>query len=130
MFIHGFPAPDKGTPYKIEDVDGQYQIAEKYRLFDIVLSMNHQMMLTELRLTSSDLEGVFRPRFSRQPKGYLLTALESSLTTKSQTAESAFTVEYQEVEGLELPKTVVAKAGSVRIPLNFSDYHIKTDKRQ
>jgi hypothetical protein len=48
---------------------------------------------------------------------------------KSFAVESAFTVDYQEVEGFELPKTVTVKIGDTQIALNFTDYHLKTSEK-
>jgi hypothetical protein len=129
MFMHGFPVPDKSTDYKIEDLNGQYRIAEKNGPYDVVLLMNPQMIVTELRVISPELEHLFHPQFSRRSNGYLLTSADSSLRMKSFAVESAFTVDYQEVEGFELPKTVTVKIGDTQIALNFTDYHLKTSEK-
>lgn len=128
-FMHGLPVSDKSNDYKIEHVDAQYRIAEKNGPFDIVLLMNPQMIVAELRVISPDFEHVFHPQFSRRSNGYLLTSADSSLRMKSFAVESAFTVDYQEVEGFELPKTVTAKIGDTQIALNFNDYRLKTREK-
>jgi len=111
---------------KVEDLNGQYRISQKQGENEALISMDRDLMITEVKVSMSGTEVTLVPKFSKSPKGYIATGFDGKFSTAAGNAEVVVEIENQEVEGFALPKTVTAIAqGKVRIPLSFTNYEIK-----
>ena len=114
---------------KVENVNGQYRISYKQGEADALVTMDRELMITEIKVSMQGTDVSVVPKFSRSPKGYIVTGFAGTFRTAAGNAEIAMEVENQEVDGFNLPKTVTAIApGNIRIPFNFSNYEIKKIK--
>jgi hypothetical protein len=129
QFMYGVPGPDRRREFTTQEVDGEYRITQKEGQVDILLTMNSDLALTEVRTTTGDIVVTVRPKLSHLPGGYLFSGYGTTYFKKgSGPVASQVLIENRDVEGFQLPVQVIGVMGGVRVPLTFSAYQIK--KRQ
>ncbi len=91
---------------------------------DIVL--NRDSLLTSMKVTTDSTIIVMNPKYSKMDKGLLMTSLNSDINNGTQKVN--FDVQYQTVEGFQLPGKVVYQVTfptqAVSIEMAFSNYQI------
>jgi len=89
--------------------------------------------MQQMSVKSPDTDAVFHLVFSQVNKGHLITGYESTVKAASTAGQQDRTVhiEYQEIEGLELPQTLIATfpapAAKLTVQFKFEDYQIKRE---
>ena len=131
QFLSGFPGPEPDDKnFRIEKSGDQYRITQQQGQLHVLVFMTAELVVTEARLTvPNSVEVTVHPHFSKQGELFLLTGWDSTIGTAAGTLEAAATIENQEVEGFELPKTLNITAGGIRMPLRFNNYKIKKRSR-
>lgn len=91
---------------------------------DIVL--NRDSLLTSMKVTTTSAIIVMNPKYSKTDKGLLMTSLNSDINNGTQKVN--FEVQYQTVEGFQLPGKVSYQVTfptqAVSIEMAFSNYQI------
>jgi hypothetical protein len=91
---------------------------------DIVL--NRDSLLTTMKVTTTSAIIVMNPKYSKTDKGLLMTSLNSDINNGTQKVN--FEVQYQTVEGFQLPGKVSYQVTfptqAVSIEMSFSGYQI------
>jgi hypothetical protein len=91
---------------------------------DIVL--NRDSLLTTMKVTTTSAIIVMNPKYSKTDKGLLMTSLNSDINNGTQKVN--FEVQYQTVEGFQLPGKVSYQVTfptqAVSIEMSFSNYQI------
>ena len=121
--------PEDGKSFTTEVLDGQYRFIQKTGQSEIITLVNRDLLVTEVRRIRPQTEVTVHPQFSGQPgsgppdsgkaRGYVLTGFGSGTTIASRAAEMKVSIDLQELDGFQLPKTVMIAAGISGVPLAF-----------
>ena len=119
--------PEATSVQNIIETDDGYRIQAKDGEMKTDLTMNKESVISNITVTSLLLTGTTRPTFTKTSRGLLLNKLDSNIGEGQ--IKSVITIEYQELEGLQLLKSVLYdstdRGEKHIIELNFSDYSIK-----
>jgi hypothetical protein len=93
---------------------------------NVDLVLNRDSLLTSMKVTSTSAIIVMNPKYSKTDKGLLMTSLNSDINNGTQKVN--FEVQYQTVEGFQLPSKVSYQVTfptqAVSIEMSFSNYQI------
>jgi len=129
QFVFNTLLPDEDSEYTVVELGGKYRLSYKEGAADIVTTMDHDFRIEQIEVASPQFNAAFKTQWSNTPKGLLLVAYGAAIKTASASLSLTVKIEYQEIEGLELPSAIVATVpagdGEVAIPVAFADYQIK-----
>jgi hypothetical protein len=109
LFLHGFPGPRRDKEFKIDEAFGEYRIAQ----FNVILTVNSDLELTELRTKKPGVIVTIHPKLSQLPSGYLFSGYATTYFRQgSGPVSSHVQIENREVEGFQLPNQVIAVMGA------------------
>jgi hypothetical protein len=93
---------------------------------NVDLVLNRDSLLTTMKVTTTSTIIVMNPKYSKTDKGLLMASLNSDINNGTQKVN--FEVQYQTVEGFQLPGKVSYQVTfptqAVSIEMTFSDYQI------
>ena len=120
------PLPEPGTSFRLERGPTDYSITyQKGKMF-VNSNLSKEYAITSQKVTEPDSESTLHPHFQKTGKGFLLDAYDSQSVArggKDNTSLSA-SLEYQDVAGLKLPRTLKLSAtvagNSFRADFEFS----------
>jgi hypothetical protein len=130
MLTSPFPAVE--SEYQLEDQGGEYRLSYKDGTADVVTLMNKDFTITLIKVTSPEFLSSFRPVFARTQKGFILSGYSADYQPRvgSGTVALKVQLEYQEVNGLQLPRKLsldsVYDGAPTQMELVFGDYQVKT----
>ncbi|MBZ5524054.1 MAG: hypothetical protein LAP21_17600 [Acidobacteriia bacterium] len=110
VFVVSPPLPELATPFELEN-GADYSLSYKDGATDVVTLMGRDFAVKALQVTAQEFVSILKPRFSKTPKGYLMTAYDADYEGaggKDKT-ELQVAIDYQPVEGLQVPKTLNLK---------------------
>jgi hypothetical protein len=124
------PFPPTDSDYKLEDLGPKYRVSYKEPgNADVVLVINKDFTVAEMKATTPEFEGIIRPTFEKSPAGFLLTAYEADYQPASVSPTHLHVeINYQEVSKLQLPKKLYVAVGmpvDTRIELAFTDCSVE-----
>jgi hypothetical protein len=131
-FMLTSPLPEVESEYQLEDQGGEYRISYKDGPAEVVTLMNKDFTITVIKVTSPEFLSTFRPVFTRTQKGFILSGYSADYQPTSGKGVVALTVqvEYQEVNGLQLPRKLSLDSkydgNPTQMELIFADYQVKT----
>lgn len=123
-----FPDPD--GQYQLEDQGDKYELTYGEGSVHVVIVMSHELAIESMRVAMPKLDATLRPEWSASRDGFLLKSYQASYRNGTgEPVQLSVVVEYENVEDLELPKTVDATvdlpAGPVPIRLAFMSCQAK-----
>lgn len=107
-----FPAVD--SEYQLEDLGSQYRLSYKEGPASVTMTMDKDAAVGVVMVTRPEVNSVMWPQFTKTPKGFLPASLDNDVRIPSQggAAHVSTLITYQEVSGLQLPKTIKNKVTS------------------
>jgi hypothetical protein len=101
-----FPAVD--SEYQVEDLGSQYRLSYKEGLASVAMTLDKDSTVGAVMVTRPEVNSVTWPQFTKTPKGFLPVSLDNDVRIPSQggAAHVRTVITYQEVAGLQLPKTI------------------------
>jgi len=130
LFLVNTPFPAVDSDYQVEDLGQRYRLTYKESGSDVATSMGHDYQITNLQVTTKDFDSAIQPTFSNNGSGYVLTSYDATYTSQNAAEKTVLTVnlEYQPVQGLQLPKTLNLSGTYGGTPfavkLTFSNYQV------
>lgn len=108
VFMLKPPFPEVEEAYELEEVEGQYRLSYKDGTAAVVIRMTKDFAISELKISTSDFDSTIVPQLKRTPQGLVLASfLGNYVPTKGPgTVQLKVDVEYQELEGLQLPSRI------------------------
>lgn len=132
MFMLTSPFPDVDSEYQLEDLGGEYRLSYKDASASVVTTMNKDLVITEIKVTSPEFFSSIRPQISKTAAGFILAGYVADYRPTSGPGVVKLNVklDYQEVNGLQLPRKLnldsVYDGSPNQMELVFSDYQVKT----
>ncbi len=130
-FVLTSPFPELESEYQLEDLGKEYRLSYKEGSADVVTTMTKDLVITNLKVTTSTFDSVMKPQFAKSPGGFVLSGYDANYTPTSGPGLTHLIVqiEYQEISGLQLPHKlnmdVVYDGTPSQMELVFSDYQVK-----
>jgi hypothetical protein len=127
LFVRGSPLPAPQDSYDLNERSGGWHLHYKEGTADVVIEMEKDFVIRELKVTTDNFVSSIRPQFSPTRGGLLLTAYRGDIR---QTAQGGRTlvdirVTYREVNGFQVPAQMAMSGStngtSVASELNFMD---------
>jgi hypothetical protein len=126
------PFPEVESAYNLEKTPTGYLLSYKEsNNTDVATSLSKDLVITEMKVTTSAFKSVLRPQFTRSPQGLLLTGYDATydgITDNSHVVLSV-QIENQEVIGQQLPSKLNLQGTSEGSPfsmeLALGNYQVK-----
>jgi hypothetical protein len=132
MFMLTSPFPDANSEYQLDDLGTEYRLSYKDGSADVITTMNKDLIITEIKVTSPEFFSSIRPQIARSAGGFILAgyAADYRPTSGPGTVKLNVKLDYQDVKGLQLPRKLnldsVFDGSPNQMELVFSDYQVKT----
>ena len=122
FFMRTAPFPSVDSEYQLEDQASQWSLSYQEETADVVTTMGKDLVIREVKVTSPDFRSSMRPQFLTSREGLLLAGYQADYVGKSPQDTTALTVkiDYQEVNGLQLPQTLNLKGSYGASPFEVS----------
>jgi hypothetical protein len=107
-FMVTSPFPEADSVYQLDEQPNQWSLSYKEGPADVATSMTKDLAISALKVTTADFNSTLRPQFSPNSKGFLLAGYQAEYYGKSpaETTKLNVRIGYQEVSGLQLPRTL------------------------
>ena len=120
------PEDDQGVAME-ETADG-YRFTIRSREMQLALSVSPDLRVTEGQFRGPQMDLTAKPQFTALQRRVAIDGLDVTTRAGAGMAEMKDLIELQEIEGLELPKTVTLSLGPMVVPLHFGHYEIRKRK--
>lgn len=110
VFVISPPLPDPATEFDLQKTEG-FSLSYKDGPTDVITLMGTDFTVRSLQVTAKEFVSILKPRFAKTPKGYLMVAYDADYQGQSGQDKTVLQVaiDYQQVEGLQVPKTLNLK---------------------
>jgi hypothetical protein len=111
VFVISPGLPEAGSTFQLEEIPSGYRVSYKDGSADVVTQMNKDFSITSTMVSSKEFESTLQPLFKQTAKGFLLSGYQAIYigASAADKTELQVKVEYQQVDGLQLPKTLDAQ---------------------
>ena len=126
------PFPSVDRDYKLEDLGTQYRLSYKDGASDVVTMMGKNLIITDIKVSSSDFVSSVRPQFVHTAKGFILSGYDADYkpTSGSGVVKLTLKIDHQPVSGLQLPVSLVMDSvmdgAPTHMELAFSQHEVKS----
>lgn len=105
-YVVASPLPDPSLAVKLVERKGQWDLSFSAHNNEIAAIMDKDFVLLSMTATTPAITGVIKPKFTRLPRGYILTAFQAETRGRApdDTTSAQASISYQDVEGFQLPK--------------------------
>jgi hypothetical protein len=107
-YVVGTVLPPPGGEYELEDLGPEYRLSFKNGPASSVITLDKDLGVGARMITGPNVNSVTWPQFTKTAKGFLPASIDSDLRVPANGGAThvAASITYQEVSGLELPKTI------------------------
>ncbi len=108
VFVISPGLPEAGSTFQLEEIPSGYRISYKDGTADVVTQMNKDFSITSTAVSSKEFDSTLQPLFKQTAKGLLLSGYQAiySGASAAEKTELQVKIDYQQVDGLQLPKTL------------------------
>jgi len=129
VFMLTSPFSPVDSSYEITEFADRYQFSRKEGATNVVTLTDKDFRINEIRVTGENLKASLKPLLKEAPGGLILNGYVANYETSSRHTRVETSLEYQLVNGLQLPRKVnvntVYEGEPARIEWLFSDYKVK-----
>ena len=132
LFMLTSPFPAVGGEYQLQDLAGKYLLTYKEGNADVTTTMTRELAIEEIRVSSEGFKSSIKPQFTKTQRGYVLVGYHASYEPTAGPGKTrlGIQIDYQEVNGLQLPRRLSLDAiydeSPAQMELQFSQYQLKT----
>jgi hypothetical protein len=103
--------PEAGSTFQLEEMPSGYRISYKDGAADVVTQLNKDFSISSTVVKSKEFDSALQPLFKQTDKGLLLSNYQGIYNGRSaaEKTELQVKVDYQQVNGLQLPQTLDAQ---------------------
>jgi hypothetical protein len=108
VFVLSPGLPEVGSSFQLEEIPSGYRISYKDGAADVVTQLNKDFSISSTAVSSKEFESTVQPLFIQTAKGLLLSGYQAIYNGASAAdkTELQVKVDYQQTDGLQLPKTL------------------------
>jgi hypothetical protein len=124
-------SPLSGSPdeYQMEESGKGYRFTADEKGTHAAISMGQDLVIDTVEAKTPEFEGTVHPHFVAHAGGLVLSKYEADYGTGANSQALSVAVEYQEVEGLPVPRTVTMKMslpqGKLNEPITLASCAVK-----
>jgi hypothetical protein len=125
--------PTDGVEYHVVPDASGYKVSYAESGANVALSLNHDLTVTNVEVTSDTTNGSMQPTFVNVAGGLVLSGYDAQFKMKDgSTSRVTAKIQSQIVDGIELPGTVdvVVYEGEIQLPLHFTFSNYRLTKKQ
>ena len=126
IVVTGIFAPSDDTNLTLSNQPDGYHFSQKMDQTNVDIVLNGDSLLITLKVATPSTIVVMNPKYAKTDKGLLLSSVNSDINNGTQKVN--FDVQYQTVEGFQLPAKVgyqvVLPTQTVSVEMLFSKYQI------
>lgn len=132
LFMLNSPFPAADSNYTLENLGTQYRLSYKDGGADVVTMMGKNLIITDIKVNSTEFASSVRPRFVHTAKGFVLTGYEADYKPASGpgVVKLSLKIDHQPVSGLQLPVALVLDSvmdgAPTHMELAFSEHEVKS----
>jgi hypothetical protein len=129
VFMLTSPFSPLDSSYEITEFPDRFQFARREGETDVVTLTDKNFKIHEIKVTGAGFNASLKPALKETAAGFMLDGYESKYETSSRETRVEVRLEYQMVNGLQLPRKVNVKTvydgKPAQIEWLFSDYKVK-----
>jgi hypothetical protein len=129
VFMLTSPFSPVDTSYEIKEFSDRYQFSRQEGATDVVTLTDRGFRINEIRVTGENFKASLKPLLKEAPGGLILNGYVANYETGARHTRVETRLEYQLVNGLQLPRKVnvntVYEGKPAQIEWLFSDYKVK-----
>lgn len=129
LFMLTSPFSPVDSSYEITESADRYQFSRQEGATNVVTITDKSFRINEIRVTGENLKASLKPLLKEAPGGLILNGYVANYETSSRHTRIETSLEYQLVNGLQLPRKVnvntVYEGKSAQIEWLFSNYKVK-----
>ncbi|MGZ4854248.1 MAG: hypothetical protein ACXVKH_03410 [Candidatus Angelobacter sp.] len=132
LFMLNSPFPSADSEYELEDLGTQYRLSYKDGKSDVITMMGKNLIITDIKVNSTEFVSSVRPQFVHTAKGFVLAGYDADYKPTSGPGVVKLTVkiDHEPVSGLQLPFGLVLDSvmdgAPTHMELAFSEHEVKT----
>jgi hypothetical protein len=107
-YVVGTALPATDAEYELEDLGSEYRLSFKTGPASSVITLDKELTVGARIVTGPNVNSATWPQFTKTANGFLAASIDSDLRipAKGGATHVAASITYQEVSGLQLPKTI------------------------
>ncbi len=107
-YVVASPFPAADSDYQLEDLGSQYRLSYQEGLASVAMTLDKDATVGAVMVTRPEVNSVTWPQFTKTPKGFVPVSFDNDVRIPAQggAAHVRTVITYQEVAGLQLPKTI------------------------
>jgi len=129
QFMINPPLSGSDSDYQMEETSAGYRFTADEKDVHAVISMGRDFVIDTVEAKTPTFEGTVHPHFTPHVGGLVLSKYEANYSAGSNSQALSVSVEYQDIEGLPLPRTITLTMslpqGKLNEPIAFADCRIK-----
>jgi hypothetical protein len=128
-FMVNSPLPGSPSEYQMEENANGYRFTADGKDTHAMISMGRDFVIDVMEAKTSEFEGAIHPHFVPHAGGLVLAKYEANYATGSNSQALSVEIEYQDIEGLPVPRTLTMTTslpqGKLSEPISFADCRVK-----
>jgi hypothetical protein len=129
LFMVNSPLSGSASEYQMEEGSSGYRFTTDEKGAHASISMGRDFVIDSVEAKTPEFEGTVHPHFTPHAGGLVLTKYEATYGSGSNPQALSVTVDYQDIEGLPVPRTVIMTMtlpqGKFSEPISFADCGVK-----
>lgn len=129
VFMLTSPFSPSESSYDIKEFADHYQFSRPEGATNVLTITDKDFKINEIRVTGATFKASLKPLLKETPAGFILNGYVANYDTGSRNTQVEVRLEYQLVNGLQLPRKVnvntLYEGRPAQIEWLFSDYQIK-----
>jgi len=134
LFMFGSPFPEPDSAYELQDLGAGYLLKYGEPKNKVATTFGKDLYIKEIQVSGESFSGAIKPEFKKTEHGQVIIAYKGSYVAAAgnRNSDLQVTIQYDEVNGLEMPLKVNVEGtyngGPVNMEIIFSDYKISKTK--
>jgi len=130
LFMFGSPFPEPDSAYELQDLGASYLLKYAEPKNQVATTFGKDFYIREIQVSGDSFTGAIKPELKKTDHGNIIVAYRGSYAgaAGNRTSDLQVTIQYNEVNGLEVPLKVNVEGtyngGPVNMEILFSDYKI------
>jgi hypothetical protein len=129
QFMVNSPLSGSASDYQMEESGKGYRFTADDKDTHAAISMSQDLVIDTVEAKTPEFEGTVHPHFIPHAGGLVLAKYEANSGKGSNLQAMSFEIEYQDIEGLPLPRlltvTMSLPQGKLNEPIAFADCRVK-----
>ena len=123
------PFPQVGSDYELRQAANRYGFSHREGDTTVLTTADENFKVIEIKVAGAGFKASLRPELENTPQGFILTGYDASYQTNERVTRVQARLEYQPINGLQLPRKVyvdtIYEGKPAQVEWLFTDYQVK-----